>query len=133
VLTSFLSGEYPTTALIVSTDKLPGWRPSHTKLLVFTSQTDLQTDYCSESESELLYFWRFTANQFVLTPNRLRITTREFFYLLRIGLPLGSVGIAHTAQVSMVMGNTFSSQETVTPIKVIIWNKEPLVRFDMCL
>jgi hypothetical protein len=30
----------------------------------------------SESESELLYDWRFTANQFVLAPSPLRITDR---------------------------------------------------------
>jgi hypothetical protein len=33
----------------------------------------------SESESELLYDWRFTANQFVLTSSPLRLTTRYFF------------------------------------------------------
>jgi hypothetical protein len=35
----------------------------------------------SESESELLYDWRFTANQFVLAPSPLRITTRDFLFL----------------------------------------------------
>jgi hypothetical protein len=33
----------------------------------------------SESESQLLYAWRFTANQFVLAPSPLRLTTRIFF------------------------------------------------------
>jgi hypothetical protein len=33
----------------------------------------------SESESELLYDWRFTANQFVLAPSPLRLTARIFF------------------------------------------------------
>jgi hypothetical protein len=33
----------------------------------------------SDSESELLFDWRFTANQFVLAPIPLRITTRVFF------------------------------------------------------
>jgi hypothetical protein len=33
----------------------------------------------SESESELLYDWRFTANQFVLTPSPLRLTARIVF------------------------------------------------------
>jgi hypothetical protein len=33
----------------------------------------------SESESEWLYDWRFTANQFVLAPSPLRFTTRDFF------------------------------------------------------
>jgi hypothetical protein len=31
--------------------------------------------------SELLYDWRFTANQFVLAPRHLRITTQFFFFL----------------------------------------------------
>jgi hypothetical protein len=31
------------------------------------------------SQSELLYDWRFTANQFVLTPSPLRLTARIFF------------------------------------------------------
>jgi hypothetical protein len=33
----------------------------------------------SMSESELLYDWRFTANQFVLAPSPLRFTTGDFF------------------------------------------------------
>jgi hypothetical protein len=33
------------------------------------------------SESELLYNWLFTSNQFVLAPSRLRLTTRIFFQL----------------------------------------------------
>jgi hypothetical protein len=33
----------------------------------------------SESESELLYDWRFTANQFVLASSPLRPTTRDLF------------------------------------------------------
>jgi hypothetical protein len=35
----------------------------------------------SESESELLYDWRFTANQFVLAPSPLRLTARFFSQL----------------------------------------------------
>jgi hypothetical protein len=35
----------------------------------------------SESESELLYDWRFTSNQFVLAPNPWRLTTSFFFQL----------------------------------------------------
>jgi hypothetical protein len=31
------------------------------------------------SKSKLLYNWRFTANQFVLEPGPLRLTTRDFF------------------------------------------------------
>jgi hypothetical protein len=37
--------------------------------------------YVSDSESELLYDWQFTANQFVLATNLLRVTTRIFFQL----------------------------------------------------
>jgi hypothetical protein len=33
----------------------------------------------AESESELLYDWRYTANQLVLAPSPLRLTTRIFF------------------------------------------------------
>jgi hypothetical protein len=32
-----------------------------------------------QSNSELLYDWRFTANQFILAPSPLRITTSNFF------------------------------------------------------
>jgi hypothetical protein len=35
----------------------------------------------SESESDLLYDWRFTANQFVLAPSPLRLTTGDFFFV----------------------------------------------------
>jgi hypothetical protein len=38
----------------------------------------------TESEPELLYEWRFTANQFVLAQSPLRITTRDFFLQLSI-------------------------------------------------
>jgi hypothetical protein len=34
----------------------------------------------TERESDLLYDWRFTANQFVLAPSPLRITKRAFFF-----------------------------------------------------
>jgi hypothetical protein len=36
----------------------------------------------SESESELVYDWRFTANQFVLATSPFRPTTRIFIFLL---------------------------------------------------
>jgi hypothetical protein len=36
----------------------------------------------SESESELLYDWRFTANQFVLAPSPLRLTISNIFFQL---------------------------------------------------
>jgi hypothetical protein len=35
--------------------------------------------YLRESESKLLYDWRFTADQFFLTPSHLRLTTSIFF------------------------------------------------------
>jgi hypothetical protein len=34
----------------------------------------------TESESELLYDWRFTASQFVLAPSPLKLTTRVLFF-----------------------------------------------------
>jgi hypothetical protein len=34
------------------------------------------------SESELLYYWRFTANQFILTPSPLRLTASNFVFQL---------------------------------------------------
>jgi hypothetical protein len=37
------------------------------------------------SESELLYVWRFTANQFILAPHPLRLTTRIFSQLNTCG------------------------------------------------
>jgi hypothetical protein len=39
----------------------------------------------SESESELLYDWRLTANQFVLATSLLRLTTSIFFQLIPCG------------------------------------------------
>jgi hypothetical protein len=40
-----------------------------------------QFSYIIISESELLYDWRFTVNQFNLAPSPLRPTTRVFFNL----------------------------------------------------
>jgi hypothetical protein len=40
----------------------------------------------SESESELLYDWRFTANKFVLAPNPLRLKDRIFSSFEHCGL-----------------------------------------------
>jgi hypothetical protein len=34
-----------------------------------------------KTESELLYEWRFTANQYVLATHPLRLTTRDFLQL----------------------------------------------------
>jgi hypothetical protein len=38
----------------------------------------------SESETELLYEWRFTANQFVLATSPLRLTTSSFIFQMKI-------------------------------------------------
>jgi hypothetical protein len=43
-----------------------------------TIHSSLNTSY-AESESKLLYDWRFTANQFFLVPSPLRLTTRLFY------------------------------------------------------
>jgi hypothetical protein len=40
---------------------------------------------CRESESELLYDWPSTANQFILAPSPLRLTARFFFQLNTCG------------------------------------------------
>jgi hypothetical protein len=47
----------------------------------------------SESESELLYDWRFTANQFVLVPSLLRLTT--FFFVVVAIEPLQSKSLCN--------------------------------------
>jgi hypothetical protein len=60
-------------------DYLSGWRPSPTNLLLFSPQTDWQL---TNSESELLYNWLLTTNQFVLAPSLLRLTTSYFFFQL---------------------------------------------------
>jgi hypothetical protein len=44
-----------------------------------TTHQGPMTNEKSESESELLYNWRLTANQFVLAPGPLRPTTSDFF------------------------------------------------------
>jgi hypothetical protein len=47
------------------------------------SQSQSQCYFTTQSqESELLYEWQFTANQFVLTTNPLRLTTSNFIYQL---------------------------------------------------
>jgi hypothetical protein len=50
-----------------------------------TENWQLTTDWqllVSESESELLYDWRFTANQFVLAPSPVKLTARIFSFQL---------------------------------------------------
>jgi hypothetical protein len=53
---------------------LPVWRISRNCTISIPS-----ISWKSESEPELLYDWRFTANQFVLTPSPLRPTNSIFF------------------------------------------------------
>jgi hypothetical protein len=50
-----------------------------TQLKLFLAESE------SESESRLLYDWRFTANQFVLAPSPLRLMARIFFQLNTCG------------------------------------------------
>jgi hypothetical protein len=50
--------------------------------ICFTDRPNLRkARFCSqrETESKLLYDWRFTANQFVLASSPLRLTARFFF------------------------------------------------------
>jgi hypothetical protein len=57
------------------------WSPGQLTLFALSSHsllTILPPDN-SELASELLYDWRFTANQFILASNPLRITTRDVF------------------------------------------------------
>jgi hypothetical protein len=52
------------------------------QLLYFTSANWTADNSYSESESESLYDWRFTANQFVLATSSLTPTTRNFIFQL---------------------------------------------------
>jgi hypothetical protein len=54
--------------------------PSSGKNLLSLAQS--QSPDTSKSESELLYDWRFTADQFVLATNSLRLTTTNFIFQL---------------------------------------------------
>jgi hypothetical protein len=62
----------------------------------------------SQSESKLLYDWRFTANQFVLAPSPLRITTSDFFYWSSLYSP----GMDHTENVSFIIACSLVAGET---------------------
>jgi hypothetical protein len=83
-----------------STNCIPGWRPFHTNLLVFSWQTDFQlnslthqpassrhftrlncrhSNSWTKSESEIRCDWRFTANQFDMVSRPLRFTVIDFF------------------------------------------------------
>jgi hypothetical protein len=55
------------------------WPPFHTNILVFSSPPGFQM---SIELTELLYDWRFTANQFVLATSPLRLTTCNFIFQL---------------------------------------------------
>jgi hypothetical protein len=68
---------------------LPGWRPSHASLVPslqilscnwLLTATQLFSQDCL-TESELLYDWRFTSNQFVLASSLVRLMTRVFLQL----------------------------------------------------
>jgi hypothetical protein len=70
---------FPRPSLGVATQRLPtiGTLPPLTP--PSESESVTTTSGPAKSESKLLYDWRFTANQFVLAPNLLRLTTRVFF------------------------------------------------------
>jgi hypothetical protein len=53
-----------------------------TKTVYCRTCVSLRSVRQSESESELLYDWRFTANQFVLAQSPLRLTTSNFIFQL---------------------------------------------------
>jgi hypothetical protein len=86
VLTSLLSGEYPATELSSSQSdfQLSTELDCHffsASLVELDSPAKPQLNSSeSESESELLYDWRFTANQFVLASSPLRPTTTDIFF-----------------------------------------------------
>jgi hypothetical protein len=59
----------------------------HSWIRISANQTDIGNEYPlntseSESESDLLHDWRFTANQFVSAKSSLRLTTSNFFLQL---------------------------------------------------
>jgi hypothetical protein len=102
----------------------------------------------SETESELLYGWRFTAKQFFL-----RLTTRDFLHLNPCGhspyvmstltrgwVCLFWIGFAFVKSTYRIYsidlrgyGKCLCFPRKVSPIKVIIWNKEPLMGIGTCL
>jgi hypothetical protein len=76
------------------TNWLLGWRPSHTKLLLFwltycrlrlyrlstKSLTNQPTSLHFTAPTLCIHDWLFTANHFVLAPNPLRPKTRDSFF-----------------------------------------------------
>jgi hypothetical protein len=72
----------PVIRLLSHTARLPFLRKKIP--FIFTGLASLLSEYPSywvfKSKSKLLYDWRFTANQFVLTSSPLKPTTRDFFF-----------------------------------------------------
>jgi hypothetical protein len=61
------------------------WPPTHNCTSLTTIRRPWLPLSISETQSELLYDWLFTANQFVLVPSPLRPTTNIFFQLNTCG------------------------------------------------
>jgi hypothetical protein len=59
----------------------------------------------SESESESLYDWRFTANQFVLATSPLRLTTSNFIFQLNIAVIVLTRGWVCRLQLLLVLAS----------------------------
>jgi hypothetical protein len=55
--------------------------PPKQQLLIWTVAGPATAKLKSESESDLLYNWRFSADQFVLATSPLRLTTSNFIFL----------------------------------------------------
>jgi hypothetical protein len=72
----------------------------------------------SESESELLYDWRFTANQFVLATNPLRLTTSNFI------LQLNTCGYSPYVTFCLIRGRVCSLQLLLVLASAVILRSE---------
>jgi hypothetical protein len=70
---SLLGVAWQRISTVSSAPVVEGWLPSHD-----WCSTDLSLPM-TYSESELLYDWWFTPNQFVLAPKFFRLATRVFF------------------------------------------------------
>jgi hypothetical protein len=61
--------------------KVPELSPaSATSFSLFTIATPNWLNHNSQSELVLIYDWQITTNKFVLAPNRLKLTTRDFYF-----------------------------------------------------